>query len=223
MQIILDSLSKSLLFKGLSPGQIQQLLENLPYQVKKFDKNELLALHGEECKNLVIIATGSVKGEMPDASGKVIKIEDIAAPGLLAPAFLFGMNNCYPVDITANEPVTIVSIPRETLLRIFQSEVIVLRNFLNAISNRAQFLSNKIRFLSFRTIRGKIADYLLRAADNSGLVILQKSQQELADSFGVARPSLARVLGELHEEGIILADRKTIQLLDLPKLKAMLE
>lgn len=223
MQIIFESISKSLLFKGLTPVQIQKLLEELPYQVKKFDKNELLALHGEECNSLVIIATGSVKGEMPDASGKVIKIEDIAAPGLLAPAFLFGQNNCYPVDITANEPVTIISIPRETLLRIFQTDVIVLRNFLNAISNRAQFLSNKIRFLSFRTIRGKIADYLLRNADNQGLVVLQKSQQELADSFGVARPSLARVLGEMQDEGIIRSDRRTVQLLNRTKLKLMLE
>jgi CRP/FNR family transcriptional regulator, dissimilatory nitrate respiration regulator len=39
-------------------------------------------------------------------------------------------------------------------------------------------------------------------------------QNELADYFGVVRPSVARALGEMEEEGLIIADRKKIKIND---------
>ncbi|HUX55505.1 MAG TPA: helix-turn-helix domain-containing protein [Bacteroidales bacterium] len=37
---------------------------------------------------------------------------------------------------------------------------------------------------------------------------------DLAEFFGVARPSIARALGDLAIDGYILANRKDIQILD---------
>jgi len=37
---------------------------------------------------------------------------------------------------------------------------------------------------------------------------------DLAEFFGVARPSIARALGDLEDDGYILANRKDIQILD---------
>ena len=92
-----------------------------------------------------------------DFSGKTIKVEDIEAPYPIAPAFLFGKNNKFPVNITANNDVELLLLPKDTVINILQTNVIFLNNFLNSISSRAQFLENKIKFLSFKTIffRGK--------------------------------------------------------------------
>ncbi len=49
----------------------------------------------------MIVISGIVKGEMVDETGKVIKIEDIPAPGALATAFLFGNRNRFPVNVVA--------------------------------------------------------------------------------------------------------------------------
>ena len=54
------------------------------------------------CNRLVILTQGSVRGEMIDYSGRLIKVEDIAAPRALAPLFLFGEENRFPVEVTAN-------------------------------------------------------------------------------------------------------------------------
>ena len=47
--------------------------------------------------------------------------------------------------------------------------------------------------VSFKTIRQKLASYLLRMLKQQGdsPIQLDRSQQELADYFGVSRPSLA--------------------------------
>jgi len=38
----------------------------------------------------MLVIDGKTKGEMIDYSGRIIKIEDIPAPGALAPGFIFG-------------------------------------------------------------------------------------------------------------------------------------
>jgi CRP-like cAMP-binding protein len=109
------------------------------------------------------------------------------------------------------------------LIFILQHSQVVLQNYLNAISSRTQFLSNKIRFLSFKTIKEKIANYILtNLKKDSQIYSLNQSQTELADFFGVARPSLARALAELEEEGILRVKRREITILNKEKLNKLL-
>jgi len=86
-------LSNAPLFKGLSPDEIEKVLDNVPHNVKKFQSGSMICLSGEHVNSLMVVISGIVKGEMADYDGRVIKIEDIAAPDTLAPAFLFGSRN----------------------------------------------------------------------------------------------------------------------------------
>ncbi len=47
------------------------------------------------------------------------------------------------------------------------------------------------------------------------------TQYEIADFFGVARPSVARALGEMEQEGLIAAKGKNIRILNRKKLSAL--
>ena len=79
------------------------------------------------------------------------------------------------------------------------------------------------RLCSLKNIKNKIADYLLhKLPDASSTVIhLTDTQQEIADSFGVTRPSLARALAEMEQEGIISIDRKVITICNMQLLRQM--
>jgi len=218
-----ENISACPIFKGINTGEALHILNTINYQVRTFSAGQVIASSGEECKNLLILTEGSVKGEMIDFSGKTIKIEDIEAPKPIAAAFLFGKNNRYPVDIVANNDVKLLFIPKESFVKLLQSNVVILNNFLNAISNRTQFLSSRIRFLSFKTIKGKIAHYILELAkDNRMQVALPKSQKELADFFGVARPSFARAIGKLEQEGILKTKRREVTIIDRERLSQLL-
>ena len=210
-------------FKGISEDESKKLLRNLHYQIKYFKKGDLVAIAGEPAKNLYIILSGSVSAEMIDYSGKTIKIEDIEAPKPLATAFLFGKNNFFPVTITAREEVSIFAIPVTEFLKLLKKNTQILINYLNSISSRSQFLSQKLHFLNFKTIREKVAHYLLqKAGDRLHSVELKTTQQQLADIFGVTRPALARVLGQMQKEKIIIIDKKTVTLLNRNKLNIIL-
>jgi CRP-like cAMP-binding protein len=217
-------ISNSPFFRGLNPIEVEQILSKISHSVKSFSKGETIALREEEVRNLCIVLEGTVKGEMVDFSGKILKIEEMTAPQPIAHAFLFGERNKYPVDVIAVEDCKILFIPKTDVVRLLQHSDVILRNYLNAISNRAQFLSNKLWFLSFKTIKEKVAHYILGLArgESKSIILLPKSHQELAEFFGVTRPSLARVFSEMQDEGIIKVDRREITIINRNKLLEMI-
>jgi len=219
-----EILHLSPIFRGISPGNLLELFSKIHYQVKKYEKNEIIVISGEECDRLLIVQLGHVKAEMVDYSGKTIKIEDLEAPQPLATAFLFGKENRFPVTVSATTEVEIVSIPKAEFVRLLQMNALILNNYLNTISTRAQFLSKRLNFLSFKTIKQKIAHFLLeKAGDKLHTIEIAQSQGQLAEMFGVTRPSLARALGEMCTEGLIETDRRSIRLLDKSRLNQLLK
>ena len=222
---MLEILTACPLFRGLEVRALSEILSAIPYQLKTFKKGDLIARAGDEVYFQHIMLKGSVKGEMVDFAGKVIKIEDIVPSRPLAAAFLFGNQNRYPVNIIANELVEIISIPKDAFLKMMQGDALVLKNFVNTISSRGQFLSSKIKFLSFTTIKGKLAQYLLDLSRKSGSdrITLPLSQSQLSELFGVARPSVGRAISELNRDEIIHTEGKQVILLDMPRLSALLK
>ena len=196
--------------------EISRVLSGHLGRIKTYPRDVLIAQAGDELSFLHILLKGSVKGEMVDFTGKVIKIEDITPIRPLAPAFMFGKQNRYPVNITSGEDDIILSIPRDRFLVILQESEKVLVNFINIVSSRGQFLSNKIKFLSFTTIKGKLAQYLLDLSAQTGSLsfILPHSQSQLSELFGVARPSIGRAISELNRDGVFRTEGKRIEILD---------
>lgn len=209
----LDVLLECKIFKGLSKGEVFQILNTIHYQSRKFTKGEMIAMAGEEIQHLMILVKGEIKGEMVDISGKTIKIENISPPRTIAQAFLFCSENKLPVNIIAIKDSEILFIPKPALLNIFSKNQQVLQNFLGVISDRAVFLSEKIKFLSFKTLKQKIVHYLLnKAGEKYNFVEIPGGQKELAELFGVTRPSLGRALNDLKEKGVIDMQNKLIKL-----------
>lgn len=105
------------------------------------------------------------------------------------------------------------------------NENTVLKNYLDIISNRAQHLTKKIKLLGLQSIRGKFANYLLEQVRREGKtkLTIKNSQSELANMFGVSRPSLGRVIRELHNEGIIEAEGRNIRIVDKKTLSGFLK
>lgn len=160
---------------------------------------------------------------MIDYSGRLVKVEDIASPRALAPLFLFGEENRFPVEVTANEPTEVIELPKSSVLNLFRKNEQFLENYMNLSANYARTLSDKLFFMSFKTIRQKLASYLLRLHKQQLHITLDRSQQELSDYFGVSRPSLARELAHMQEDGLLIAERKHITILQKESLIQLIQ
>jgi CRP-like cAMP-binding protein len=208
-----ELLSRGPIFRGLDAASTESLLNTINYRVRKYPQGSVIAISGEEITSLYIVISGMVKGEMVDYEGRTLKIEDIGAPRALAPAFLFGSGNRFPVNVTSVTEAELLIIDKHDFVQLLCRNDHLLSNYLDTISNRSQFLSDKIKFFTFKTIKGKLAHYILeKAGRNLVKIRFGRTQQELAEFFGVARPSLSRALREMEDAGLITATGKEIDI-----------
>lgn len=213
-------LSQTPLFRGVSTQHIDEIFSSLPFTEREFAKEEVLAQQDELCNRLIILIKGRVRAEMTDVTGKMVKIEDLSAPSPLAILFLFGPNNRFPVTATADIASTALIIPKEAVLKMLQKHDVLLRNYLDISADFAQRLSQKLYFMSFRTIRQKICMFLLDLSQRqqSQTVMLPQTKSSLAGYFGVSRPSLERELSNMQTDGLIELAKKQITLLQPQKM-----
>lgn len=223
-------LSKCPICSAISPENLNELFQNMLYKTEDYIKGDTIARQGSLLKHLYILIKGAVKTEMITENGGLLTIEVIKAPRPLASAFLFAESNTFPVDVTAIEDSKILMIPKEEIIKLFQKDAAFLQCYITYNSNVTQFLSHKLQILTIKTIKGKLAHYLLEQLAVCHLIdpsinafIMDKNQTELAKYFGVTRPALARTLAAIQHEGAIKAERNKITILNNSLLKNMLE
>ncbi len=218
------------IFGDILLSEDPSIMDGIESKTKVYEKGDVVARQGDVCKGLYLLIKGSVKTEMINETGGVLSIEKIDAVRPLAPAFIFAKVNIFPVDVTATEKSEILFISKEDILKLFQRDTSFMERYIQFNANKAQFLSEKLQMLTIKTIKGKLAHYILttlyrqQSADQNlklqkNVVSLDKNQTELAKFFGVTRPSLARILHEMEQEGLISVTRKEIEILDMKGLK----
>ena len=70
---MIPALVNNPLFRGITPERLFADLEEISFHTRSYKKGEILAQQGAVCNRLVILTKGSVRGEMIDYSGRLIK------------------------------------------------------------------------------------------------------------------------------------------------------
>ncbi len=218
-------LKKVPLFEGVSEIELEKAFAGLNVSEVRFHKGEVMARTDETCNRLITILSGVAKGELSDPSGKVMKIEDIPAPYSVSTLFVFSRGKNFPVQVTAKEEVMALVIPTNALLIMLTRNETLLKNFLYLSTVFAHRLIHRLHVMSFLTIRKKIAMYLLELnqLQKSDTVKIMMTHAALAEYFGVSRQALEREMKNLEVEGLIVAKRKEITLLNKSKLEYMIK
>ena len=196
-------LAEAPVFIGLSERFLENFIGRTPNALREFGIGDFIALQGTVCQSLYLLYSGRVRTNMVNEEGKQVTIEEIEAPRLLAPAFIFATDNRFPVNITTLTNCEVLVLNRTDFVDLMHREKIVMQNFLRIISDRSIFLSRKLNAFALQDLKTRLLAYL-REHENP------RSRQEIADILGVARPSLARVLSELADEGYLRIEKRKI-------------
>ena len=196
-------LAEAPVFRGLSETFLENFIGRTPNALREFGIGDFIALQGTVCQSLYLLYSGRVRTNMVNEEGKQVTIEEIEAPRLLAPAFIFATDNRFPVNITTLTNCEVLVLNRTDFVDLMHREKIVMQNFLRIISDRSIFLSRKLNAFALQDLKTRLLAYL-REHENP------RSRQEIADILGVARPSLARVLSELADEGYLRIEKRKI-------------
>jgi CRP-like cAMP-binding protein len=208
------------IFQGLNAMELEKALTKLIYRVRFYAEDELIMQRGDEVSSFMAVLDGELIGEMQVPGSNDLRVEHMYPGQLIASAILFSEKNVLPVNLIARRATRILYISKSDFLILLKENERILLNFLKIVSEKGQFLANKLYFLTFRDLKQKVAAYILEQCAADFLSFEMKgTQEELARLFGVARTSLVRAMQALQDDGLIEIDRKCIKCLDKEGLR----
>lgn len=208
------------LFAGMSEIEIELTLGNVSHQLVSLPSHEVYALAGMPCKYVDIVVNGILICRMAALSGKQVEVSRLHGGNMVAPAFIFSKDRSLPVSVETDGKVQLFRMRPEELKRLIDLDETIRMNYIRILSNIDVFLTQKMKVLSLFTVREKVAYLLMERAGEQGSneVHLERSRQEIADSFGIQKFSLLRVLSDFEKEGAIEIHGRTIKILDRRKM-----
>lgn len=219
-QNILEALNTCTLFHGIGSQEIEAILGSVTYKLVRYDKKDIYILAGMPYKYADIIVKGEMITRMVSLSGKTVEVSRLGMGDIVAPAFIFSNDRTMPVSVETDTETFILRFLPSEFEKLIDSDIRLRRNFIQTLSNIDVFLTKKMRVLSLFSVREKVAYFLTDTAKKQGsrTIQLDKSRQEIAESFGIQKFSLLRCLSELVDIGAIEVNGKKITILDERKL-----
>jgi len=223
----IDVLKKALLFQGVATPDLRAMLECLEPKLVAYRKNDFIAISGERFESIGIIVSGKVAVVKENAAGDRIVI-DILEPGALCGAeIVFTTDAVWPNSVVAQETGEVLFISKRKILgqcyKVCLRHRLIIENMLKIVSEKVMLLNKRVEYLTIKSMRGRIAAFLLEEYGRTGRTIidLTLNRNEMAEFLHVSRPSMSRELGRMKKEGIIDFYLSTIRIKDLDALKGM--
>ena len=201
--------------------EIEVSMAGISYSIVNYDSHDIYALTGMPCKTLDIVVRGVLVCRMSSLSGRQVEVSRLREGNLVAPAFIFGKDNSMPVGVETDTDVTVLRMQKPVFRSLIGTNEQIRDNFIRVLSNINAFLTHRMRVLSLFTVKEKVAYLLLERAGEQGsnVVHLSRSRQEIADSFGIQKFSLLRVLADFAKAGAIRINGREVTILDRSKMR----
>jgi len=217
------------LFKGITPSEIAQMLNCLSPRGADYAKGGLVAQASGPMQEIGIVLDGAVAVTKETPLGERIVLNKIQPGGIFGEVAALSDLQRSPATIFALEKSTVMFIrPSKILMpcsRTCRWHTLLTENLIHIVADRALYLNRKIDFLTIKSMRGKLCTYLFEQYRKSGKqrFTLPYNRNELADFLNVSRPSMSRELGRMRDEGILAFRGDSFELLDVEKLKSFVQ
>mgnify|MGYP001401643412 CR=1 FL=1 len=221
MNYSIDTLKLCVLFRDIDELNIKESLNGINSKVMNYSKNQPIALEGDECTSIGIVLEGSIEIQKIYLSGKTMTVNTLNQGDIFGEVIVFSKMKTYPSTIIASSKAKILFINKNDIVKMCSSNIEVLNNFMELLSNKILVLNKKIKNLSFDTIREKICSYIVDEykKQKTQNILLPFSRKEMAENLGVQRPSLSREFVKMKEEGLIDFNRNIVTILDINSLE----
>lgn len=218
-----DILEISLLdiFKNASKTDVDLWIQGS--LVKTLKHRQYLYTAGDNADRFFILMTGAAKLIRPTQRGDD-HIVHFASKGDVIGALLMtkGPQARYPISVRSLGTTRVLAIPRSTYEHSWVSNA-VLQNRLNShLYQRMTNLQDKTSLMR-SPLQVRIAHLLVNLLEDgteeeSGIINIPLTRQEIADALGVAVESVIRIMSDWTQSGYIRSEGRQIELVDVSRI-----
>jgi CRP/FNR family transcriptional regulator len=222
--ILVDEKTKSLLkgvpyFRGLDDKALEAVAHEVI--VRRYQAGELIFLEGDPVAGLHLVVEGL---------GKVCRLSEGGREHIMVtlgpgdscnevPVIDGGPN---PANFAALQDSTVWVITEEAMTRLRRQFPPLNEMIIKNLAMRCRQLVQRVYNLSFLSVSGRLASFLLQQSDEkTALNRRQWTQDEIAAHLGTVREMVGRAFKELQEARLISLDRHRIEILDREGLQKL--
>lgn len=220
----IEVLLKVPLFKSIEKAELEHILMCLGPIVKTYEKGEFVTLEGDPFEGMGIILEGKVTVTKSNEAGERIIMAHMKKAGLFGEMVAFSTVKIWPATVIAVSKCEIMTVSPEAIINHCQKMCVghkqLMINMLEIVSDKALGLNRKVNYLSIKSMRGKIAKFLMEeySKANKPMFEIVYNRNELAEFLHVSRPSMSRELSRMKAECIIDYHQSTFKVIDVQAL-----
>jgi len=215
------------LFTDLSEAELALLAEKVSRLF--FDERAVIFREGDVCQELLIVEEGAVKIVKSASNGRQQLLSVERKGSSLAEVAVFDSGR-YPASAEAASPTILLRLSADSFRKTcLQNPDMALKVF-KVLAGRLRRLVGLVEDLSSSTVRARLIAYLIRMGEERGQQTplgvhfqLTENNEELAVRLGTVRELISRNLGRLHEDRLIVMNKRTVSIPDFAILRDEIE
>ena len=237
-------LCRSPLFKGVVCNEFEEFCRQT--RTRTYEKGEIIVAEGKPCNSIGILSEGQIAVQKISSGGEFATIALLGQGDFFGEEIIYSSDTNFQNTLEAMSHCNVIFVSRDIINSIMAICPSVKDNFLRILSDRVKNQNRRIELLSQKSLREKIAYYLIdlynhQSADDgipemcrscvkagSGeclypsearIVYLPVSKEIAAKYLAMPRPSFSRELIALENDGLIKVDGRKITLCNVAKLE----
>jgi len=207
-------------FQGLPDAALESVARAV--LSRQFRAGEIIFLEGDPDAGLHLVAEGLCKVYRLSEAGREQVLATLGSGDSCneVPVVDGGPN---PANLAAVNDTTVWIISAAALNRLRQQYPILNDIIIKNLAMRCRQLVQRVYNLSFLSVTGRLATFLLQQSDQANQLSRRSwTQEEIAAHLGTVREMVGRAFRELEEAELIAIDRHRIEILDRAGLEELI-
>lgn len=212
-------------FTDIAPDTIEAIAGSCAW--RGFEPGQTIIGHQDPSRDVVFLTSGRARASVYAASGRQVSFRDIDAPGLFGElAAIDGRPRS--ASIEALGKCLAMTMPQARFLDMLAAHPPLALAVMRHLSGMVRGLSDRVVEFSTLAVRGRIHAELIRLAEatraDGNQVVLSSAPTHLdiANRIATHREAVTRELGRLEALGVVAKEGRTLKILDMALLRAML-
>jgi cAMP-binding proteins - catabolite gene activator and regulatory subunit of cAMP-dependent protein kinases len=207
--IIIQILKNNALFADIKEQDITSMLQCLGCRRRSIEKGDFIFLAGETQPALGILLSGNAQIIKENFEGVSMIVGSLKAGDLFGETYACMGLKVLPVSVRALGKCEVLLMDVTKIIGTCQSACVfhrqLISNLLRIIAEKNIFLSQKMSFLSHKTIRSRLEAYFSSRIQQTGSYdfSIPFNLTELADYLCIDRSAMSRELSHMKSEGIL--------------------
>jgi CRP/FNR family transcriptional regulator len=221
---LFDTATKSLLtgvpyFEVLDDARLRSVAQEVI--ARHYHAGEVIFLEGDPGRGLHLVVEGVCKVYHLSTEGRE-HILHLLTPGEFCNEVSAVDGGPNPANLAAVEDSLVWVITKDSMDRLRREYPELNDVIINNLAQHCRHLVKRIYTVSFLSVTGRLATFLLREEHNGHILDRHHwTQDEIAAHLGTVREMVVRSFRELEQAGLITFDRHQIKILDKEGLRAL--